>query len=135
MTEQSANPEVHSLEDLAGDLARAHRATGGDRGVKPSQVQADLAALERDGYVILTGLLSRNECDDLRAELTPLLGRTGRNAHLHRRTFRQAHGRAPAAAELCAHPEPLRGRTFTRRRLGDDPAEQRRELGTVPRAG
>lgn len=37
MTEQSTNPQVHSLKDLTGDLARTHRATGGDRGVEPAQ--------------------------------------------------------------------------------------------------
>jgi hypothetical protein len=73
----------------AGDLARTHRAAGGgDRGVEHAQIQADLAALERDGYVILTGLLSRKECDHLRAELTPLLGHIGRNAFEGHRTQR-----------------------------------------------
>ncbi|WP_216651544.1 cyclophilin-like fold protein [Actinomadura litoris] len=78
---RSTNPEVHSLKDLIGDLARMHRTTsGGDRGVEPEQIQADLAALERDGYVVLADRLSRDEFDSLRAELITLLGQTGRNA-------------------------------------------------------
>ncbi|GLZ08419.1 hypothetical protein Acsp03_58850 [Actinomadura sp. NBRC 104412] len=110
MTEQSTNPEVHSLEDLTKDLARTHRATGGgDRGVEPAQVRADLAALERDGYVILTDLLGREECDELRAELTPLLGRTGRNAFEGHRTQRiySVLNKTRAVDRLVDHPRVL----------------------------
>lgn len=89
MTEQHTHPQVHRLEDLAGDLARTHRATSGaDRSTEPAQNEADLTALERDGYVILPGLLRPDECQALRATITPLLERTGRNAFEGHRTQR-----------------------------------------------
>lgn len=110
MTEQHANPEVHRLKDLAGDLAGTHRTTGEvDRCVDPAQIEADLAALDRDGYVILTGLLSRQECADLRAELMPFLRRTGRNTFEGHRTQRvySVIDKTRAANHLIEHPRIL----------------------------
>lgn len=107
MTE--VNPEVRTLEDLAGDLARTHRATGTALDVDPAVLDADLAALERDGYVVLPGLLSRQECDDLRAALTPLLGPTGRNAFEGHRTQRiySVLTKTRAVDRLVDHPRVL----------------------------
>jgi ectoine hydroxylase-related dioxygenase (phytanoyl-CoA dioxygenase family) len=109
MTGQRTNPEVHRLEDLAGDLARTHRTTGVDRGVHSTQLDADLAALDRDGYVVLTNLLSPEECDELRAELTALLGRTGRNAFEGHRTQRvySVLEKTRAVDRLVDHPRVL----------------------------
>jgi hypothetical protein len=110
MTGQRTNPEVHRLEDLAGDLARTHRTTGGvDRGVDRTQLDADLAALDRDGYVVLTGLLSPDECDTLRAELAPLLGHTGRNAFEGHHTQRiySVLDKTRAVDRLVDHPRVL----------------------------
>ena len=112
MTGQRANPEVHRLEDLAGDLARTHRSTGGDdldRGVDRTQVEADLAALDQDGYVVLTGLLSPAECADLRTQLTPLLGQTGRNAFEGHHTQRiySVLDKTRAVDRLVDHPRVL----------------------------
>ncbi|MCF3131110.1 phytanoyl-CoA dioxygenase family protein [Streptomyces olivochromogenes] len=112
MTERNAHPEVRNLEDLAGDLARTHRATNDSdhgHGVEPAQIQADLAALERDGYVILTDLLSREECDGLRDELTPLLGQSGRNAFEGHRTQRiySVLNKTRRVDRLVGHPRVL----------------------------
>ncbi|URN05252.1 phytanoyl-CoA dioxygenase family protein [Actinomadura madurae] len=95
---------------LATDLARTHRATGGgDHGVDPKQLQADLDVLQRDGYVILPGLLDHKECDRLRAELTPFLGPQGRNAFEGRRTQRiySVLTKTRAADRLVDHPRVL----------------------------
>lgn len=104
-----ANPEVNRLEDLVGDLAGTHRITTGDRGVEPTRVQADLADLDRDGYVILTGLLTPEECDELRAQVMPLLGRPGRNAFEGHRTQRvySVLNKTRAVDRLVDHPRVL----------------------------
>lgn len=110
MTEQHAHPEVHRLEDLARDLARTHRATGGeDHGIEPAQVEADLAVLERDGYVILHGLLSGEECQTLHTTLAPFLGRAGRNAFEGHRTQRvySVLNKTRAVDRLVDHPRVL----------------------------
>jgi ectoine hydroxylase-related dioxygenase (phytanoyl-CoA dioxygenase family) len=111
MTEQRANPEVRRLEDLAGDLARTHRATDSDleRGVDRARLEGDLDALNQDGYVILTGLLTPEECEDLRAELTPLLGQTGRNAFEGHHTQRiySVLDKTRAVDRLVDHPRVL----------------------------
>ena len=54
----------------------------------PALVDADMAALERDGYVIWEGLLDERECAQIRDEVCPLLEHTGRNAFEGHRTQR-----------------------------------------------
>ncbi len=72
--------EVTSLTDLAGDLAGTYQRTrsGGEQ-VDPKVVEADLAAVLRDGYVVLPGLLTAAELDTVRTAVGPLLDRRGRN--------------------------------------------------------
>jgi ectoine hydroxylase-related dioxygenase (phytanoyl-CoA dioxygenase family) len=107
MTE--VNPEVRTLEDLTGDLARTHRATSAVLDVDPARADEDFATLERDGYVILPGLLSEQECDELRAAVAPLLGQTGRNAFEGHRTQRiySVLDKTRAVDRLVDHPRVL----------------------------
>ncbi|MFI6698958.1 sigma factor [Streptomyces sp. NPDC050509] len=74
-------PDRRLGRPLPGD----HRQRGS---VDPAVVDTDFAVLERDGYVILEGLLSPEECEEIRAGVTPLLARTGRNAFEGHRTQR-----------------------------------------------
>ncbi|MGW4356110.1 phytanoyl-CoA dioxygenase family protein [Nocardia sp. NPDC004582] len=72
--------KVTSLRDLDGDLAGTYRRTGSSgASVDPAVVDADLAVLERDGYVILPDLLTAAELDQIRESVAPLLDRSGRN--------------------------------------------------------
>jgi hypothetical protein len=80
---------VTTLEDLRGDLANRHRWTPtGGSSVEPAVVEADLAALNRDGYVIWENLLSAEECRQIRQVVRPWLGHTGRNSFEGRHTQR-----------------------------------------------
>jgi hypothetical protein len=75
--------KAHDLEvDLASDLAGTHKATRSEAAtlVPREAVERDLAAVQRDGYVIIPGLLSRGECEAIRTAVTPLLDERGRNA-------------------------------------------------------
>ncbi|UGT43698.1 phytanoyl-CoA dioxygenase family protein [Nocardia yamanashiensis] len=73
--------DVSSLVDLNGDLAGTYRRTASSgASIDPAVVDADLAALERDGYVILRDLLTPQELAEIRAAVEPLLDQTGRNA-------------------------------------------------------
>ncbi|MUL66729.1 phytanoyl-CoA dioxygenase [Mycobacterium sp. CBMA 234] len=72
--------EVSSLADLNGDLAGTYRRTESSGAtVDPAVVDADLAAMARDGYVILPDLLTPAQLDEIRAAVTPLLNLHGRN--------------------------------------------------------
>lgn len=72
--------EVSSLMDLGGDLAGTYRRTASSgAGVESQIVDADLAALQRDGYVVLPDLLTAQELDEIREAVAPLLDRRGRN--------------------------------------------------------
>ncbi|MGV7852724.1 phytanoyl-CoA dioxygenase family protein, partial [Mycobacterium kansasii] len=51
-------------------------------------VEADLAALARDGYVIWENLLSDNECQQIREAVAPMLSHNGRNSFEGHRTQR-----------------------------------------------
>ncbi|WP_194818787.1 phytanoyl-CoA dioxygenase family protein [Nocardia sp. XZ_19_385] len=72
--------EVSSVVDLAGDLAGKYRRTESSGStVDPAVVDADLAAVRRDGYVILENLLGPEQLQEIRREVRPILDRTGRN--------------------------------------------------------
>jgi ectoine hydroxylase-related dioxygenase (phytanoyl-CoA dioxygenase family) len=107
----SRAPErIADLEDLRHDLARQHRATGSiGATVDPALVHADLAALERDGYVVLENLINPEECERIRAAVTPLLDKTGRNSFEGERTQRiySVLGKTRACDRLVDHPRVL----------------------------
>ncbi|WP_405846710.1 phytanoyl-CoA dioxygenase family protein [Streptomyces sp. NBC_01518] len=87
--DRSGADAIGSLDGLHADLARRHRATQSSGATVPAAVvDADLAAVERDGYVILEGLLTASECEDVRTAVTPLLDKPGRNTFEGRRTQR-----------------------------------------------
>ncbi|MDT5218931.1 MAG: hypothetical protein QOF15_1036, partial [Mycobacterium sp.] len=80
---------VTTLEDLRGDLANRHRWTPtGGSSVDSAVVETDLAALDRDGYVIWENLVSAEECRQIRQVVRPWLGHTGRNSFEGRHTQR-----------------------------------------------
>lgn len=78
-----------TLEDLRGDLAHRYRWTpSGGSSVDDAIVATDLAALDRDGYVIWENLLSAEQCRQIRETVRPWLGHTGRNSFEGRKTQR-----------------------------------------------
>ncbi|MEB4210043.1 phytanoyl-CoA dioxygenase family protein [Mycobacterium sp. 94-17] len=78
-----------TLEDLRGDLAQRYRRTPtGGSSVDSAIVEADMAALEHDGYVIWENLLSAGQCAQIREVVRPWLGHTGRNSFEGLRTQR-----------------------------------------------
>ena len=78
--EESAGNEVASLVDLAGDLAGTFpRTPSSGSNVDPELADADLAAVLRDGYVVLPDLLSETDVDEIRRTVEPLLDLRGRN--------------------------------------------------------
>jgi hypothetical protein len=80
---------IPDFESLGVDLARRHKATASSGGtIDQAVVAADLATLERDGYVILENLIAAQDCDRVRAAVTPLLDRAGRNTFEGERTQR-----------------------------------------------
>lgn len=106
----SIDEPVTTLDDLKTDLAGRHRwsATGG-ASVDPAIVDADMAALDRDGYVIWQNLLSPGECELIREVVGPSLGHTGRNAFEGRRTQRiySVLSRTRVCDRLADHPRVL----------------------------
>lgn len=73
-------PEITSLDDLTTDLASRYRSTESSGAqIDPALVDDDMAALERDGYVILHDMLSADELVAIRTAVQPFLDRTGRN--------------------------------------------------------
>ncbi|WP_445169967.1 phytanoyl-CoA dioxygenase family protein [Mycolicibacterium sp. Dal123E01] len=69
---------IERVEDLYGDLAGTYRSTAHAAALDET-VESDLAALERDGYVVLERLISARACADIAAAVDPLLGPVGRN--------------------------------------------------------
>jgi hypothetical protein len=72
---------IESVEGLRNDLAGRYKFTASSgASVDPSIVDADLAGIERDGYVILADLLTAAECEEIKAAVEPFLTKTGRNS-------------------------------------------------------
>ena len=80
---------VITLEDLKGDLASRYKqiASSGSS-VDSAIVEADSAALDRDGYVIWENLLDTEDCRQIREVVRPWLEHTGRNSFEGLRTQR-----------------------------------------------
>src|SRR6201997_3713937 len=109
----SADDEsVTTLEDLRGDLAlRYKRTPTGGACVDPAIVEADMAALDRDGFVIWENLLSAEDCRQIRDVVQPWLGHTGRNSFEGRSTQRiySVLSRTRVCDRLVDHPRVLAG--------------------------
>lgn len=108
----SSRLEVDSMQALAGDLAGTYRRSGpiAAPGAVPSDVlEADLAALERDGFVVLERLVSAADAARVRDALLPLLGPTGRNGFEGFRTQRAYAllAKTRSVDALVAHPRIL----------------------------
>lgn len=81
--------DVSSLAELGSDLAGTYRWTASSgASIDAATAEADLAAVQRDGYVILPDLLSTDELAEIREAVGSLLDRHGRNAFEGRTTQR-----------------------------------------------
>ncbi|MRH87713.1 phytanoyl-CoA dioxygenase family protein [Nocardia sp. SYP-A9097] len=102
--------EVSSVQDLAGDLAGTYRRTeSSGHTVDPEVVDADLAALLRDGYVILPDLITAQEIQAIRDDTDPLLNLKGRNnfeGHATQRIY-SVLNKTRSCDRLAAHPRVL----------------------------
>src|SRR6201997_4536641 len=103
---------VTTLDDLKGDLALRYKWTpSGGTSVDRAIVEGDLAALDRDGYVIWENLLSADQCRQIRDIVGPWLAHTGRNSFEGRRTQRiySVLSRTRACDRLVDFPRVLAG--------------------------
>jgi hypothetical protein len=101
---------VEKIEDLYGDVAGTHRSTtAATDAVAAHLVQADLATLERDGYLVLEGLLSTLRCDEIATAMASLLGPMGRNIFEGNHTQRAYSllAKTRVCDELVEHPRVL----------------------------
>ena len=101
---------VSSLVDLNGDLAGTHRRTASSgQGIDPAVAEADLAAMRRDGYVILPDLLTADELVQIRDAVAPLLnlhGRNGFEGHTTQRVY-SVLNKTRACDRIADHPRVL----------------------------
>lgn len=102
--------EVSSVADLGGDLAGTYRRTASSgASIDASVADADLAAVQRDGYVILPDLLTSEELCEIRDAVTPLLDRQGRNrfeGHATQRVY-SVLNKTRACDRIADHPRVL----------------------------
>ncbi len=101
---------VNSVEDLTRDLAaRYPRTPSAGEQVDKAVVDADLAQLDRDGYVILRDVLTPGDCADIRRAVQPLLSETGRNSFEGVKTRRaySVMAKTRAVDRLVDHPRVL----------------------------
>jgi Phytanoyl-CoA dioxygenase (PhyH) len=101
---------IESVEGLRNDLAGRYKFTASaGASVDPSVVDADLAGIERDGYVILADLLTAAECEEIKAAVEPFLTKTGRNSFegLHTRRLYNILNKTRVCDRLVEHPRVL----------------------------
>ena len=101
---------VTTLEDLRGDLAGRYKWTpSSGASVDPAIVEADTAAIGRDGYIIWENLLSADECRQIKETVEPWLVHPGRNAFEGRHTQRvySLLSRTRICDRLVDHPRVL----------------------------
>ncbi len=104
------NDKISTLVDLTGDLAGTYpRTASSGATVDGATVEADLASVARDGYVILPDLLSPAELDAIRTDVAPFLDRVGRNSfegHTTQRVY-SVLNKTRACDVIADHPRVL----------------------------
>ena len=102
--------EVSSLTDLGGDLAGTYRRTeSSGTTVDPAVADSDMAAVLRDGYLVLPDLLTAAQLDEIRTTAAPLLERRGRNGfegHATQRIY-SVLNKTAACDVIADHPRVL----------------------------
>jgi hypothetical protein len=107
-----AKPQnIGEVVSLRGDVAGTHRSTRSTAAaeIDPQLVDADLAQVMRDGYLVIPSLLEAEEIAEIKQALGPLLDHTGRNPFEGHRTQR-LYGvpeKTRATDGLIAHPRVL----------------------------
>lgn len=95
---------------LSADLAGTYpRTASAGQNIDPAVADADLAAVQRDGYVILRDLLSADQLAAIREAAAPLLDHHGRNAfegHLTQRIY-SVLNKTRACDVIADHPRVL----------------------------
>jgi len=77
------------MNDLSEDLAGTYQWTASSgASVDPAVAAADLAAVQRDGYVVLRDMLTPDELIEIKESVAPMLDRFGRNNFEGHRTRR-----------------------------------------------
>jgi ectoine hydroxylase-related dioxygenase (phytanoyl-CoA dioxygenase family) len=99
-------PIAMTPDYLNADLAGTHRSTAGVGSDASPEAEALASTLHRQGYVLLEGLIGRDIIEAFRADITPQLGRTGRNSFEGDRTQRvyAVPAKTAAADPMIAHP-------------------------------
>lgn len=99
---------VDKVEDLYADIAGTYRSTA-TAAAPGAHVDSDVAQLERDGYVVIDGLLSPQQCQDIATAVDPLLGPVGRNAFegLHTQRAYSLLTKTRACDGIVEHPRVL----------------------------
>jgi len=98
---------VDKVEDLYGDIAGTYRSTAATS--TTDDAESDLAVLERDGYVVIEGLLSAEVCQEIAIAMDPLLGHVGRNVFegLHTQRVYSLLTKTRVCDALVEHPRVL----------------------------
>lgn len=105
-----SGPDASFARLLSADLAGTYpRTVSAGQSVDPAVADADLQRVQRDGYVILPDLLDADELAGIRAAVSPLLERHGRNAfegHATQRVY-SVLNKTRACDRIADHPRVL----------------------------
>jgi hypothetical protein len=99
-----------TIDDLHVDHAGTHRSTAGQHDkIDPTVTAADVAAVRRDGFVILPDLLSEEQLATIKRAAEPLLTHYGRNSFEGEATRRvyAVLAKTDACTPLVEHPRVL----------------------------
>lgn len=94
-----SNGPVEKVEDMYGDIAGTYQSTAAIYDVTAPVIESDLATLERDGYLVLEGLLAPDLCKDIASAVSFFLGPVGRNVFEGNHTQRAYS--LPAKTRVC----------------------------------
>ncbi|MDJ0839481.1 MAG: phytanoyl-CoA dioxygenase family protein [Acidobacteriota bacterium] len=101
--------KIETQDDLGQDLAGTHKIFRRDNPVDPAQTEAEFKQLQRDGFIMMHGLYTPEQLDELRAQSAPYLQHMGRNNFEGYKTQRiyNVFSKMRALDSLAEHPRVL----------------------------